>query len=286
MAPAAPADFTAAAGDARVVLRWTNPSDSRITGYEVRRRTPPVTGAWGSWTAIAGSGADTVAHTVADLANGTAYGFEVRALAGALAGPASSEASATPSAGAPPPVPGVSIAAGPGVSEGAGATFTLTAAPPPAAPLAVSVAVSQGGDFAASGQIGARTVTVPTSGTATFAVRTVDDTRDEPDGTVTAAVSAGTGYTVGSTASATVAVADNDAAPATCPATAAGLIDTVRRYYEQNRNNPARNFGENWRRVLIAFGAKPAGTPDAAPFTAAEARAGEAVWGRVAPGAR
>ncbi len=278
VAPAAPADFTAAAGDARVVLRWTNPSDSRITGYEVRWRTPPVTGAWGSWTAIAGSGADTVAHTVADLANGTAYGFEVRALAGALAGAASSEASATPSAGAPPPVPGVSIAAGPGVSEGAGATFTLTAAPPPAAPLAVSVAVSQGGDFAASGQIGARTVTVPTSGTATFAVRTVDDTRDEPDGTVTAAVSVGTGYTVGSTASATVAVADNDAAPATCPATAAGLIDTVRRYYEQNRNNPARNFGENWRRVLIAFGAKPAGTPDAAPFTAAEARAGEAVW--------
>ncbi len=278
VAPAAPADFTAAAGDARVVLRWTKPSGNRITGYEVRRRTPPGTGTWGDWTPIADSDADTVAHTVADLANGTAYGFEVRALAGALAGAASSEASATPSAGAPPPVPGVSIAAGPGVSEGAGATFTLTAAPPPAAPLAVSVAVSQGGDFAASGQIGARTVTVPTSGTATFAVRTVDDTRDEPDGTVTAAVSAGTGYTVGSTASATVAVADNDAAPATCPATAAGLIDTVRRYYEQNRNNPARNFGENWRRVLIAFGAKPAGTPDAAPFTAAEARAGEAVW--------
>ena len=113
------------------------------------------------------------------------------------------------------PVPVVSIAAGAAVTEGGSATFTLTASPAPAVALAVAVTVSQSGDYAAPGATGARTVTVPTGGTATFTVATVDDGADEADGSVTAALASGTGYTVSSSlgaATATVAVTDNDEA--------------------------------------------------------------------------
>ena len=109
----------------------------------------------------------------------------------------------------PEPTPVVSISAGNGVTEGGSAPFTLTASPAPAADLAVSVTVSQSGDFGAT--TGKRTVTVPTTGSATFTVGTTDDNADETDGSVTATVNAGSGYTVSSTqGAATVSVADND----------------------------------------------------------------------------
>ena len=192
----------------------------------------------------------------------------------ALGDPASAAVEVRDNDGAPPP-PAVSVTAGPGVTEGAAASFTLTAVPPPTAPLAVSVTVSETGSFAAAGETGPRTVTVPAAGTATFTVATDDDPTDEPDGAITATLAAGAGYTLAA-ASASVAVADNDAAPATCAATPAGLVATVRGYYQSNRGRPDRNFGENWLRVLIAFGAETSGTLE--PYTAAEARAGEAVW--------
>ncbi len=174
-----------------------------------------------------------------------------------------------------PPLPAVGISGGAGITEGAAATFTLTAVPPPAAPLPVSVAIAQTGSFAAVGEAGPRTVTVPATGTATFTVATDDDPTDEAAGAITATLAAGTGYTL-ATASASVAVADNDAAPATCAATAADLVATVRGYYASNRNRADRNFGENWLRVLIAFGAETSATLE--PYTVAEARAGEDAW--------
>ena len=109
------------------------------------------------------------------------------------------------------PLPVVSIAAGAAVTEGAAAGFTLTAAPAPAADLAVAVTVAQDGAFALASALGARTVTIPAGQTsATFTVATVDDAADEPDGAVTAALAAGSGYTLGDAASARVAVADDD----------------------------------------------------------------------------
>ena len=110
--------------------------------------------------------------------------------------------------------PVVSIAAGNGVTEGMSASFTVSASPVPAAPLDVTLTVAQSGDFAASGETGSRTVTVPVTGSLTFEVATVDDGADEPDGSVTASVDAGTGYTVAAAPdnAATVAVSDNDAA--------------------------------------------------------------------------
>ena len=112
----------------------------------------------------------------------------------------------------PPTTPVISIAAGGDVSEGAAAEFTLTASPVPAASITVDVALTQGGDFASSGQTGTRAVTIASSGTATVTVATDDDSTDEPDGSVTATVQTGTGYSVAAAPgnAATVAVADND----------------------------------------------------------------------------
>ena len=112
-------------------------------------------------------------------------------------------------------VPVVTIAAGGAVTEGAPAGFTLRASPAPAEDLRVSVTVSQSGVFAAAAALGVRMVTIPAGQTsAAFTVATVDDAADEPDGSVAAALGTGTGYTVGATARATVAVADNDEAVA------------------------------------------------------------------------
>ena len=180
----------------------------------------------------------------------------------------------------PPPTPEITLAGGAGVTEGGDAEFTLTATPAPASDIQVSVTVAEVGSFAASGATGARTVTVGTGGTATFTVATENDTADEPDGMINAGVAAGSGYTLGGSTVASVAVTDDDA-PAqpqttTCAATSADLVEKVRGYYELNRSRADRNHGENWLRVLIAFGAETHATLQ--PYTSAEARAGEPAW--------
>ena len=110
-------------------------------------------------------------------------------------------------------VPEVTLAAGSAVTEGGDAVFTLTASPAPSAALAVSVAVAADGDYGIAG--GDRTVSIPTTGSATLTLATTDDGADESDGSVTATLAAGDGYTVGSAASGSVAVADNDATTVT-----------------------------------------------------------------------
>ena len=121
--------------------------------------------------------------------------------------------------------PVVTVAAGAAVTEGTSAGFTLTAAPAPAADLAVTVTVSQGGEVADASALGARTVTIAAgSASAAFEVATVDDAADEPDGSVTAALAAGTGYTLGATASAAVAVADDDEPPVAVSIVAGGAV--------------------------------------------------------------
>ena len=114
------------------------------------------------------------------------------------------------------------------ISEGESARFRVTATPRPAAGESISVAVTvtDSGDFARSVKIDGRTIAtidegratfmVPmnSSGTADFSVATQDDDMDEPDGAITATVTAGTGYTLSdsnNTAEADVTVRDNDA---------------------------------------------------------------------------
>ncbi len=108
------------------------------------------------------------------------------------------------------PIP-VSVSAGERVTEGGAATFTVTAEWAPKAALTVALTVTETGAFAASGQTGSRSVEIaPGETTATLTVKTVNDDVIEPDGAVTAAVAAGTGYTAGDAPSATVAVWDED----------------------------------------------------------------------------
>ena len=113
-------------------------------------------------------------------------------------------------------LPVVSLSGGGAVSEGGSAAFTMSANPAPSSPLTVNLAISQTGSFVATGGTGSKTVAVPTSGSATYSVATVNDNTDEPNGSVTAAMAAGTGYTLHATASnraASVTVRDNDGPP-------------------------------------------------------------------------
>ena len=99
------------------------------------------------------------------------------------------------------------------VTEGGAARFTVSATPAPApgTSLNVRVSVSQRGDVAASGETGPRTVRIDDSGTASFSASTEDDAVQEEDGTVTATVGSGNGYTPhASSNSAEVTIRDND----------------------------------------------------------------------------
>ncbi len=110
------------------------------------------------------------------------------------------------------PTPEISISGGSAITEGGSASFTLSASPAPTSNLDVKVIVTQSGDYAAT--TGQRTVTIPTSGSASFTVDTTDDSTDEADGSITATVNAASGYTVSaSQGAATVSIADNDDAP-------------------------------------------------------------------------
>ncbi len=110
----------------------------------------------------------------------------------------------------PPTVaPEVSITAGGGITEGEDAEFTLTADPVPDADVPVKVNITAQGDFGAA--TGSRTVTVSTSGKATFTVSTTDDAVAESNGWIIGTLEAGAYYTVSpSQGSATVLVSDDE----------------------------------------------------------------------------
>ena len=180
----------------------------------------------------------------------------------------------------PPATPEISIAGSADVSEGGNATFTLTSTPAPTTDIDVSVTITQSGDY--TSQAGSLTVTVSDSGTTSFVIGTEDDTTYEDDGSVTAAIDAGTGYDVSSTSgAATVAVSDDDdwlTAPqrqqiADC--VSFDILNLAIHYYDLNKGNWP-DYGKPWRRVLITFGRVQ--DSDLTPLTGAEARKGEAIW--------
>ena len=165
----------------------------------------------------------------------------------------------------PPAEPAVTIAAGASpVTEGGDAVFTVTANPATAAPLAVTVSVAADGDFGVAG--GQHTVTIPVGGSATLTLATTGDEADEPDGAVTVTVNDGEGYTVGSSASGTIAIADDDPAPTVVTVDPA-LIVQVRGYAAETHHGQAHV--DRWQRVLAAFGDDNNGYT---PMTAAEAQ--------------
>ncbi len=112
------------------------------------------------------------------------------------------------------------------VIEGSAAVFTVTANPVPAANLVVNLTVADAAnsDFilAANEGVG-KIVTIPVSGTAEYSVPTQggsSETTDEPNGDVTATITANSAYTVSSSAgAAAVRVNDNDATEVTLEVT-------------------------------------------------------------------
>ncbi len=100
--PAKPTGLTATAGNGVVGLAWADPENSDITAYQYRQRAGG--GSWSTWLPIPSSGAGTTAYTVTGLTNGTAYGFQVRALAGFTLGTNSDVVTATPASLAAPEV--------------------------------------------------------------------------------------------------------------------------------------------------------------------------------------
>ena len=182
-----------------------------------------------------------------------------------------------------PPTPEISIAAGSDITEGSDASFTLTASPTPTADLTVNVTVTQSGDFGAT--TGAQTVTIPTAGTYTLIVATTGDSDDEADGSVTATVDTGAGYTVASNSgAATVAVADDDPAPQVCDLPDDAItVDEVTGWRDALDPVKAAAGVKRWNRVLEAFGVDTGA--GVTPMTAEQAREvanwlGNARWDR------
>ena len=112
--------------------------------------------------------------------------------------------------------PSVTIVGGGPVTEGAAATFTLRASPAPTSDLTVNLTVvdAAGSDFVASGNEGLKQATIlANTGSVVYTVATVGDSVDELSGEVTVTVTAGEDYGIGSPASASVAVSDDDGPP-------------------------------------------------------------------------
>ncbi|MYC36761.1 MAG: hypothetical protein F4X66_07585 [Chloroflexi bacterium] len=148
-------------------------------------------------------------------------------------------------------VPEITISGGAGITEGGTASFTISASPAPASAITVNIGVSENGSWGATGMA---TVTVSGAST-TYTITTGDDQVDEADGSVTATVQSGTGYTVGSASSATVNVADDDDPPPDPEPPLekyADLISTIKNDYIQDHNDD--NAHPRWKRVLKAFG--------------------------------
>ena len=125
-------------------------------------------------------------------------------------------------------VPEVTIAAdAEQATEGDTVAYTLTRSGDLTGALSVTVTVSEsGGAVLASGEAGPRQVAFSgTAATAAVSVATVDDAVDEPDATVTAALTAAAGYTVGTDATAAVTVIDNDQAGIVLTPTALGVTE-------------------------------------------------------------
>ena len=111
------------------------------------------------------------------------------------------------------------------VTEGMALRFTLTASRAPGADLTVSITLHESGAMLA--ESAPREVTIAAgSTTASLAVETVGDKQHEPNSIVTATVTGGTGYTVGTRAAAEVEVHDDDG-PRSAPAVTITAVESA-----------------------------------------------------------
>ncbi|MCY3679806.1 MAG: cadherin-like beta sandwich domain-containing protein [Gemmatimonadetes bacterium] len=106
------------------------------------------------------------------------------------------------------------------ITEGTAATFTITVTPAPIAELTINVNISETGNVISGTP--PTTITISTNQT-TLTVATADDNTDEEASAITAALQAGTGYTMGTPSAASITVNDNDLPP-NSPATGTPTI--------------------------------------------------------------
>ena len=140
------------------------------------------------------------------------------------------EAASTPVA---TPVPTVTIAAVESpVTEGENAEFTVTASSAPSSNLTVNVQVTDSGSFIQGTSPTSVTISA-NAATSTLTVPTDDDTADEVDGSITATILTGTGYSPvsGTSASDSVTVEDNDE-PTTSNTGGTSTTTPDRRYFD------------------------------------------------------
>ena len=248
-----PSNVVVEEGDSKLTVRWDAVSDEEgkpsVTGYEVGyRERPDPFDAPGEdsdeWAGIQKtSNRLETSVTITGLLNGQAYQVSVRTLVdggmsewsspvlgipvipaagpvfvgggggGGGGGTSQPPPPPPPSPPPPPPTPQVTISAGTTpVIEGTDVTFTITASFAPSSALTVNVDVSEGGDVISG--TAPSTVTIDANKTsAKLTVATDNDDAGEFNSVITAEVERGTGYTVGSTSSASVTVNDNDTAP-------------------------------------------------------------------------
>ena len=211
------AEGAAASVTVRINPRRSSPTAVGLTYANVTAASDDYAAAPASVTIAANAGSHT--FTVQTTGDSTGEPDETFTLAiGALpdgvvsASPSSTTVTITDDDPAPVPVVTIARGASP-VTEGTAAAFTVSASVAPASALAVTVEVAEtpGGDFVAADEEGTKTVTIPPGETsATLSVPTELDDTDEPGAPLTATVAAGGGYTVGTAASAAVALADDD----------------------------------------------------------------------------
>ena len=123
----------------------------------------------------------------------------------------------------PPPVATIAAVTSP-VAEGIAVVFRVSLDAPAAKALAVAVTVSETGASLIGSIPAAVDFTVGES-TKTLSLPTADDLKVGPGSSVTATVTAGTGYAVGTEASASVTVEDDDSATFTVSAERATILE-------------------------------------------------------------
>ena len=125
--PAKPTGLTAAAGDAKVTLNWTDPGNTTIKKYQVCHAEGTAAPDIATCNDIANSDDKTTSHIVDGLTNFTEYAFSIRAVNSGGASEASDTVTAKPI-----PPPGLTITPNPlSLTEGGTAeTFTVALVSP------------------------------------------------------------------------------------------------------------------------------------------------------------
>ena len=206
--PSAPLRLSGSSNSAGtlVTLSWNAPSSNggaSIDGYEYRHKRSSYSSSW--WTSWTSRSSTSV--TIGGLSSGTSYDFEVRARNSAGAGSVASTTVTTTAVALP--VITVSRYSST-VTEGGTVYFRVHSNKAVPANLSVSFSRSQNGSFASWSGSGTVTISSGASQSGWVSVSTVNDTTDEPNGSLTMSLNSGSGYSVGLPSSASVTVYDND----------------------------------------------------------------------------